>query len=410
MYRDRTKSPKGQNVRNQGPTSKVDAEKFALIKVKEIMNQKVRSPLLKEIMAHADISAILKEPGDALQDDVGEESFNPPLHSTAVYTEDDEPLQTSENLDQIPAKPMSPIPPAVQEKSMKPNQRESKSKPAASTEPSAHRPDTTKPKRTPKKKALPVPKPGSSKKHGTARNLANEAPPSTQAANTTKNRNSVSSDKAKTQREEQNTSRRKKSRKDTMETGQADIWSPENVPKSVRSVNELDVVHFECGKLIEFYREKVDTDVCKRAIDVFSHSFEEQLSTTIADLRKLKDLKRKNAKMQLEIGRKRKRLLEVKKEMIEKQPKLNQLQKECTELQQQQESLKRGRAFLDDLAHLQDDYLKFKARKPHIKETYGTSSLPALCLETEHIMKAEQHFHILNRQLQSFIDREEGDV
>lgn len=41
---------------------------------------------------------------------------DPPLHSTAVYTEDDEPLQTSENLDQIPAKPMSPIPPVVQEK------------------------------------------------------------------------------------------------------------------------------------------------------------------------------------------------------------------------------------------------------------------------------------------------------
>lgn len=406
MYRDRTKSPKSQNVRNQGPSSKTDPQKFAPINVKEIMNKKVRSPLLKEIVAHADISSILKESGDALQDDVGEDSFNPPLHSTAVYTEDDEPLQTTENPDQIPAKTMSPTPPVVQEKSMKPNQRESKSKAAASTEPNVHRPDTTKPKRTPKKKALHVPKPGSSKKQGTSRNLADGAP---QAPNTTQNRKLVSAGKAKTQSEEQNTSSKKKSRKDKMETAPADIWSPGNVPKSVRSVNELDVIHFECGKLIEFYREKVETDICKRAIDVFCHSFKEQLSTTISDLQKLKDLKRKNAKMHLEIGRKRKRLLEVKNEIIAKQPKLNQLQKECTELQQKQESLKTARAFLDDLAHLQDNYMKFRAENPHIKETYGTSSLPALCLETEHIMKAEQHFHLLNRQLQSFIDQEEGD-
>lgn len=402
MYRDRTKSPKSQNVRNQGPIRKVDA----FHRVKEIMSKKVKSPLLKEIVAHADISSVLKEPADPLQDDVGEDSFNPPLHSTAVYTEDDEPLQTSGIVGQIPAKLMSPIPPVVQEK-RKQNQRESKSKPSTSTEASTHRPDTTKPKRTPKKKAVYVAKPGTSKKHGTARNRADGSLPSTQAANTSKNRKAVSA--AKAQRKEQNTSSKKKSKKDKMRTASADSGSPDNEPKSVRNVNELDVVHFECGKLIELYREKVETDVCKRAIDVFCHSFKEQLSTTISDLRKLKELKRKNAKMQLEIGRKRKHLLEVKNDIIAKQPKLNQLQKECTELQQQRESLKKARSFLDDLAHLQDDYLKFKAKKPNIKETYGMSSLPALCLETEHFMKAEQHFHILNRQLQSIIDQEEGD-
>ncbi|XP_075716305.1 centromere protein U isoform X2 [Rhinoderma darwinii] len=401
------KGPKGQDVRNQGPGSKTDAENVALIRMKQIMSKKVTSQLLKEILVDSDIS-ILKKSADALQEDIGEDCFNPPLHSTAVYTdEDDELLQTNDNPDLIPAKLMSPIPPVVQEKSTRPTHKESKSKAASNTE---HKPDTAKPKRTPQKKALQVPAAGSSKKHGTARNLVDEAPPSPQAPNTTPNISVVSPGKAKTQRKKTNTSIKKKSRKDRMETAPADIWSPENVPKSVRNVNELDVVLFECGKLVELYRENVDADVCKRAIDDFFHSFKEQLATTILDVQKMKDLKRKNAKMQLQIGKKRRRLLEVKNEIIVKQPKLNQLQKECSELEEKQESLKSARAFLDNIAHLQQDYMKFKAENPHIKETYGTSSLPAMCLEAENIMKAEQHFRIVNKQLQSFIDQEKEDA
>ncbi|XP_056416079.1 centromere protein U isoform X2 [Hyla sarda] len=442
------------------------------------MSKKVRSPLLKKILAYADISSILKEPGDALQEDVGEDSFNPPLHSTAVYTDDDDPLLTNGS-DQMPAKLSSPVPPVVQEKSVK-----SKKKPATNTKHSAQ-PELAEPRRTPQKKvhvpepvsakkpgtprnlahgappSLQAPKtstnrnvtpqkreqlasePGPNKKHRTSRKLADGAPPSSQASKTTPNRSVkaqdvpeqgpskkhgtsrnladgapplsqapkttpsvVSAKKSKSQGKDQNTSHRKKSRKGNMELAPEDNWSPEDMPKSVRSVNELDVVHFECGKLIEFYREKVDTDVCKKAVDVFSHSFKEQLSTTISDVRKLKDIKRKNAKMHSEIGRKRKRLLEVKNEIIAKRPKLNELQKEYSVLEKNQESLKSARAFFYDLAHLQDVYMKFKAKKTikHIKETYGTSSLPALCLEAENILKAEQHLHIVNRQLQSIID------
>ncbi|KAM3938214.1 centromere protein U [Leptodactylus fuscus] len=401
-----TKSPKRQNVRNQGSTSKAHE---VLTKVNELMNKKVRSPLLKEIAAHADISSILKEPGDALQEDVEEDSFNPPLHSTAVYTDDEQILQASENPAEIPAKPLSPIAPVVQEENMNPKHRELKSKPAANREDTAHRPADAKPKRTPQKKAPQVQEPGSSKKRASPRNLAEVASPKKQTPNTTPNRNVVSAKKKKTQGKDENTPSKKKSRKDKTGTAPTDIQSPENIPKSVSTVNELDVVLFDCGKLIEQYRENVETDACKRAIDVFSHSFKEQLTTTILDQRKLKDVKRKNAKMLLEIGRKRRRLIEVKGEIIVKQHKLDQLQKECSELEKRQDSLKSTRVFLDGLAQLKDNYMKFKAKNPNIKETYGMSSLPALCLEAENVMRAEQHFHILNRELETFIDRKKGD-
>ncbi|XP_066429565.1 centromere protein U isoform X2 [Eleutherodactylus coqui] len=403
------------------------------------MSRKVRSPLLKQIMAQADVSSILKQPGDPLPEDLEEDSFNPPLHSTAVYTDadSDEHLPTRENPKQISAKLMSPIRPVIREKRT-PSRKESKSNPVGDIEHSARRPDTAQTKRTPQKKSQDVPKRGSSKMHGPPRNLADGAPPSTQApnANVTPEKKSqdvpkpgsskmhepprnladgapsstqVSAKKTRTPRKEKNVSSKKKSRKDRMETNPADIGSPENVPKSVRNVNELDVVLLECEKHTELYRENVDTDVCKRAVDVFFNSFKEQLSTTISDLQKLKNLKRRNAKMQLEIGRKRKRLLEVKDEIIANQPKLNKLQKECSELEQKQESLKSARTILDNIAQLQEDYMRLKTKNPHLKETYGISSLPALCLQVESVLNAEQHFHIVNRKLQSFIDPKKGN-
>ncbi|KAG9479868.1 hypothetical protein GDO78_011740 [Eleutherodactylus coqui] len=395
-----TKSPKSQNVRNQGPTSKVNRNTLVDAKVKELMSRKVRSPLLKQIMAQADVSSILKQPGDPLPEDLEEDSFNPPLHSTAVYTDadSDEHLPTRENPKQISAKLMSPIRPVIREKRT-PSRKESKSNPVGDIEHSARRPGTAQTKRTPEKKSQDVPKPGSSKMHEPPRNLSDSAPSSTQ----------VSAKKTRTPRKEKNVSSKKKSRKDRMETNPVDIGSPENMPKSVRNVNELDVVLLECEKHTELYRENVDTDVCKRAVDVFFNSFKEQLSTTISDLQKLKNLKRKNAKMQLEIGRKRKRLLEVKDEIIANQPKLNKLQKECSELEQKQESLKSARTILDNIAQLQEDYMRLKAKNPHLKETYGISSLPALCLQVESVLNAEQHFHIVNRKLQSFIDPEKGN-
>ncbi|XP_073512186.1 centromere protein U isoform X2 [Phyllobates terribilis] len=478
-----TKSLKSQNIKSPGRIKEADAERSA-DKMRKIMNKKVGTPILKQILAHANISAILKETGDAFQELADEDSFNPPLHSTAVYNDgDDDFLQTNENRDQTPAKLISPIASVVQEESIR--RMESKQNPAASMELSAQRPDTAKPKESLQKETQKIPEPGPSKMHGSARtgstgetsstqgpkrkvtpqkkaqkgpepskmqgpdsSLAIGEPSSAQGPNTAPNRNVrlqkktqntpepgpsktrrtartravgetsstqgpsttqktnvVSAKNAKAQRKGVITSSKKKPRKDNLNIAPGDTSSPEVVSKSAKSLNELDIVLLECGKCIESHREEVETDDCKREVDVFYHSFKEQLSTTISQLQKLKDLKRKNAKMRSEIGMKRKRLLQLKHEVIVDQPKLNLLQKECADLEQKH----KARAILDNLAHFQDDYMKFKAENPHVQETYGTSSLPALCLEAGNIMKAEQHFHIVNRKLQSVIDKEKGD-
>ncbi|XP_073434565.1 centromere protein U isoform X2 [Dendrobates tinctorius] len=530
-----TKSLKSQNVKSPGRIKQEDAERSPL-EIRKIMNKKVASPLLKEILAFANISAILKEPGDSFKEVAEEDSFNPPLHSTAVDDDDvDNILQTNENPAQIAAKLMFPIASVVQEKSMRP--KNSKQNTAASMEPSAQKPDTAKPKDSLQKKTQKIPEPGPSKSHGTAKTQAIVEPSSTQGPNTTQKTNVrlqkktqqipepgpsktletartrsigepsssqgpnaapnsnvslqkktqkipelgpskirgtarpqaigepsstqgpsttpirknlqkeaqnipepgpsktcvtsrtlsvrepsssqgpytaqktnvVSAKNTKAQRKVVTKSSKKKSIKDNTNIASGDPSSPEVVSKSVKNLSGLDIVLFECGKYIELHREEVETDVCKREVDAFYDSFKEQLSTTISQLQELKDLKRKNAKMLSEIGMKRKRLLEVKHAVLVKQPKLNVLQKEYSDLEKKRKSLKSARSILDNLTHFQDDYMKFKAENPHVQETYGTSSLPALCLEAGNIMKAEQHFHIVNRKLQSVIDKEKED-
>ncbi|XP_069600414.1 centromere protein U isoform X5 [Ranitomeya imitator] len=486
-----TKSLKSQNVKSPGRIKQADAERSPH-QIRKVKKKKVATPILKEIFPFDNISAILREPEDAFKEVAEEDSFNPPLHSTAVYNDgDDNILQTNENPDEIAAKQMFPIASVVQEKSMRPVN--SKQKTAASMEPSVQRPEPAKPKNSLQKKTQKIPEPGPSKMRGTTRPQAIREPSSTQGPstapikkslqkktqkipepgpskmrgtarpqairepsstqgpstapikknlqkktqnipepgpskirgtartlsigessssqgpNTTQKTNVVSAKNAKAQKKLVTKSSGKKSRKGNTNIAPEDTSIPVVVSKSVKNLNELDIVLLECEKYIKLHREEVETDVCKREVDAFYHSFKEQLSTRISQIQNLKDLKRKNAKILSEIGMKRKRLLEVKHAVLVKQPKLNLLQKEFSDLVQKRKSLKSARAILDNLTHFQEDYMKFRAENPHVQETYGTSSLPALCLEAGNIMKAEQHFHIVNRKLQSVIDKEKED-
>ncbi|CAN2388673.1 nucleic acid-templated transcription [Pristimantis euphronides] len=438
-----------KNVSNQRQTSKADTEEVFETKLKKLMVKKIRSPILKGIRAHLNVSTILKEPGDVLQDDVEEDSFNPPLHSTVVDDDGDEIAQTIENPEQIPAKLMSPSQSAVQKK-RRPILKGSNSQPAANMEHNADRRDTAQTKEvrgtpqkrmlpvpepgssnkrgtpqkrmlpvpepgssnkrgTPQKTVLPVPEPGSSKKHGTPQKTVLPVPEPGSSNKRGTPQKTASVKKRRSPRKEQNISGIKKSSKGNVETDSSDTYHVEIAPKSVRSVQELDVVLFESAQLIKLYKEKVETDACKKAVDVFFIHFKEQLSTTISDIQKLEVLKRKNAKMLSEIGKKRRRLFEVKNEILAAESENMELQEECSEMEKNQELQKSARTILDNIAHLQEDYKTFKAENPHSKETYGMSSLPALSLEAENILKAEQHFHIVNKQLQSFIDEDKED-
>ncbi|KAM4809378.1 centromere protein U [Rhinophrynus dorsalis] len=200
------------------------------------------------------------------------------------------------------------------------------------------------------------------------------------------------------------------SRSGSDKTAPFKVWSSEEVPRTSRNCNELDVVLFDFEKIVTDYRETIDSAACKRKVDTFFDSLKEQLITTIEDSQQLKNLKRKNAKMQSEIGRKRKHLIEVRDELIQNGSKLKQLQKEYAELQEKQSSMANAQKFLASLRDLQENYIKYKEGHPDIKETYGISSLPALLLQSEPVLRAERHFQKINTKLQHILDKEESSV
>ncbi|CAI9551382.1 unnamed protein product [Staurois parvus] len=323
-------------------------------KGKERNGKKKKSAQLKQTSLNS--FTILKQAGEALQDDISEESFNPPLHSTAVYTEDEDLLEKSKVSSEKSASRASSGPNVSQDKSGRKNSAQ-KNKSAASEH------HSLTPKSVPGKKQ---------------KKTYEKTRPKAKRKKTPK-------------KKEPNKAKQK-------ENIQLRLWSPEDAPGTAKDVNELDVILFESESLVNHYRESID-GASEKAVDMFFLSYKDQLTTAIKNVRMLKGLKRKNAKMRLEIRRKQKRLIEVNDEIMKKQPRLHQLQRDCSELEERQESIKNSRTFLDNLGQLKEDYRTCKAKKPCTKETYGLSSLPALILQAQSTMKAKQHFHNVNTQL-----------
>ncbi|XP_040189984.1 centromere protein U isoform X2 [Rana temporaria] len=349
-----------------------------------------------------DSFTVLKQAEEALQGDISEESFNPPLHSTAVYTEDEELLEKSKASSQKSASRASSGPDVSQEKSGRKNRSAQKNKTAASECRSlTPRSVPEKKQKTQQKTATSArdleasgkggPEPEEEEETGSNQ----QTPPAEQATD------KKTYEKTKPKVKGKKSPKKKESNKSKQkEKIQLTVWSPEDAPLTAKNVNELDVILFESESLVNHYRESID-GACRKAVDNFFLSYKDQLTAAIRNVRMLKDMKRKNAKARLEIGRKQKRLIVVKDEIIKKQPRLNQLQRECSELEERQKSIVNAKTFLDNLGQLQEDYRKCRDKKPSAKETYGLSSLPALILQAQSTMRAEQHFHNVNAQLQN---------
>ncbi|CAI9551381.1 unnamed protein product [Staurois parvus] len=366
-------------------------------KGKERNGKKKKSAQLKQTSLNS--FTILKQAGEALQDDISEESFNPPLHSTAVYTEDEDLLEKSKVSSEKSASRASSGPNVSQDKSGRKNSAQ-KNKSAASEH------HSLTPKSVPGKKQKTLQKTATSvrdleasEKGGSSEPEVEEktgstqqTPPSEQATNKTYEKTRPKAKRKKTPKKKEPNKAKQK------ENIQLRLWSPEDAPGTAKDVNELDVILFESESLVNHYRESID-GASEKAVDMFFLSYKDQLTTAIKNVRMLKGLKRKNAKMRLEIRRKQKRLIEVNDEIMKKQPRLHQLQRDCSELEERQESIKNSRTFLDNLGQLKEDYRTCKAKKPCTKETYGLSSLPALILQAQSTMKAKQHFHNVNTQL-----------
>ncbi|NXU89945.1 CENPU protein, partial [Xiphorhynchus elegans] len=181
------------------------------------------------------------------------------------------------------------------------------------------------------------------------------------------------------------------------------VWCPKELKRSARDITELDVVLAEVEKIAENYRQSIESSICRKAINDFSSAFKDQITDLIAGVQELKNMKRKNAKAVTNIKRKRKRLVQLREELIGAEPQLTQLQREYAEVQERKSSLRQTIELLTDLKELQQNCLDYKEENPKEKVVYGTSSLPALLMESRRILRAERHFQNINTKLEEAV-------
>lgn len=179
-----------------------------------------------------------------------------------------------------------------------------------------------------------------------------------------------------------------------------EVWCPKELKRSSRDITELDVVLAEVEKIAANYRQSVESNICKKAISDFSSAFKDQITDLIAGVQELKDMKKKNAKAITNIKKKRQRLVQIREELIGAEPQLTQLQREYAEVQERKSSLRQTIELITDLKDLQQACLDYREENPKEKVVYGTSSLPALLVESRRILGAERHFENINMKLE----------
>ncbi|NXO74266.1 CENPU protein, partial [Phainopepla nitens] len=178
------------------------------------------------------------------------------------------------------------------------------------------------------------------------------------------------------------------------------VWCPKDLKRSPRDITELDVVLAEVEKIAANYRQSIESNICKKAIDDFSSAFKDQITDLIAGAQELMNMKKKNAKAITNIKKKRQQLVQVREELIGAEPQLTRLQREYAEVQERKSSLRQTVDLMTNLKELQQDCLDYREENPKAKVVYGTSSLPALLVESRRILGAERHFESINMKLE----------
>ncbi|NXO02879.1 CENPU protein, partial [Rhinopomastus cyanomelas] len=178
------------------------------------------------------------------------------------------------------------------------------------------------------------------------------------------------------------------------------LWCPTELKRTSRDVTELDVVLSEFEKVAANYRQSRESDICRKAVDGFCAAFKSQITDLIVEAQELEDMKRKNATIMRDIQKKRQQLFQLQAELIRAEPQLTELQREYAELQERKSSLRQATQLLTDLKELQADCVNYRKENPEEAAVYGTSSLPALLVESQRVLGAEKHFHNINLQLE----------
>ncbi|NXG57050.1 CENPU protein, partial [Hemiprocne comata] len=186
------------------------------------------------------------------------------------------------------------------------------------------------------------------------------------------------------------------------------VWCPKEMKRSPRDITELDIVLAEFEKIAANYKQSIESNVCKIAISGFCSAFKDQITDLIVEIQEIKNMKKKNAKVITDIKKKRQQLLKLREELIGAEQQLIKLQKEYAEIKERKSSLRQATELLTDLKELQQDCLDYREENPKEQVVYGTSSLPALLVESWRILGAERHFHNINMKLEEALAVQRG--
>ncbi|XP_031195588.1 centromere protein U isoform X3 [Mastomys coucha] len=182
------------------------------------------------------------------------------------------------------------------------------------------------------------------------------------------------------------------------------IWCLEGRRPS--DIMELDVILSEFEEIFLEYKQRVESESCNQAINKFYFKIKEELIRTLKEVQMLKALQRKNAKVISDMEKKRWRLLEVQDELIRLEPQLKQLQTKYDDLKERKSSLKNSKHFLTNLKQLYQDYSNVQEKVPKENEKYDSSSLPALLFKARSILGAENHLKTINYQLGKLLEQD----
>lgn len=178
------------------------------------------------------------------------------------------------------------------------------------------------------------------------------------------------------------------------------IWCPKELKRSPRDITELDVVLAEVEKIAANYKQSIESNICRKAINDFSSAFKDQITDLIAGLQEIMNMKKKNAKAITNLKKKRQELVQLREEIMGAKPQLTQLEREYAEAQERKSSLRQTMELITNLKELQLECLDYREENPEEKVVYGTSSLPALLVESQRILGAEKHFESINMKLE----------
>ncbi|XP_021025536.1 centromere protein U [Mus caroli] len=380
-------------------------------------NQKAGpKPRPKDVFDFSNNSDVSSIRGELEEEEETYETFDPPLHSTAIYAEDElsKHCVSSSSLATHRGKESRNLDPSEDEASGDESIKDSTKKPRRKLEPIIGELDSSAGDVSRKVASTEGPR---SRQHQAA--PAAPSPPERPAEPVTPRRTRLHSaqlspvdetpatqSQLKTQKKVRpSPGRRKRPRRGDTDSGDSEsmhIWCLEGKRQS--DITELDVVLSVFEKTFLEYKQRVESESCNQAINKFYFKMKGELIRMLKEAQMLKALKMKNTKIISNMEKKRQRLIEVQDELIRLEPQLKQLQTKYDDLKERKSSLKKSKHFLSNLKQLCQDYSNVQEKEPKETEKYDSSSLPALLFKARSILGAENHLRTINYQLGKLLE------